>query len=149
MFYKRAEYSLKASNKGKRLKINSNKSEVIISNDKLKVVFDLTQGNLKTYKVGGVDFIESSPYTNFWRAPIDNDYGNNLPTRSIEWKKASNMRQFETIQVNRIDANLIEVVVKFNLNNISSSNNLIYSINSKGVLKVKNEFILCACRTSK
>ena len=61
----------------------------------------LIDGSLiKLYNVDENEFIESSPYTNFWRAPIDNDYGNNLPLRSKEWKAASNSRQFESIQLN-------------------------------------------------
>ena len=139
MFYRRAEYSLKASNKGKRLKIVNSKSEVIISNDKLKVVFDLTQGNLKTYKVGGVDFIESSPYTNFWRAPIDNDYGNNLPLRSNEWKTSSNNRSLTSIDYKTIENNVI-VNVNYNLDNISSSYKTTFLINGDGEIKVKNDF---------
>ena len=125
MFYKRAEYSLKASNKGKRLKINNNKSELIISNDKLKVVFDLAQGNLKTYNVGGVDFVQSSPYTNFWRAPIDNDYGNNLPLRSQDWKIASNNRDFADIKIQRNSPNEVEVIVLYKLPNIGSTNKIL------------------------
>jgi beta-galactosidase len=141
MLYKRAEYSLKASNKGKRLKVVNSKNQLKISNDIAEISFNSTDGSLISYKVDENEFVESSPYTNFWRAPIDNDYGNNLPLRSKEWKTASNSRQFESIQLNRVDANLIEVVVKYNLNNIDSANKLTYSINSKGVLKVKNEFI--------
>ena len=141
MLYKRAEYSLKASNKGKRLKVVNSKNQLKISNDIAEISFNSIDGSLISYKVNENEFIESSPYTNFWRAPIDNDYGNNLPLRSKEWKTASNSRQFESIQLNRVDANLIEVVVKYNLNNIDSANKLTYSINSKGVLKVKNEFI--------
>ena len=140
MFYKRAEYSLRASNKGKRLKIDNSKNELKISNDITSVVFNSTTGLLETYKVNDNEFIESSPYTNFWRAPIDNDYGNNLPLRSKEWKVASNNRDFESIQSKRIDANLIEVVVTFKLTNIDSSNKMTYLINSKGVMKIKNEF---------
>ena len=140
MFYKRSEYTLRASNRGKRLKITDEKNKLVISNNLTTLIFNSDDGSLLSYNVGGNEFIESSPYTNFWRAPIDNDYGNNLPLRSKEWKTASNNREFVSINHTRIDANLIEVVVNFSLNNIDSSNKLTYLINSKGVLKVKNEF---------
>ena len=140
MFYKRSEYTLRASNRGKRLKITDEKNKLVISNNLTTLIFNSDDGSLLSYNVGGNEFIESSPYTNFWRAPIDNDYGNNLPLRSKEWKTASNNREFVSINHTRIDANLIEIVVNFSLNNIDSSNKLTYLINSKGVLKVKNEF---------
>ena len=82
-------------------------------------------------------------YTNFWRASIDNDYGNNLPLRSVEWKTASNSRQLENIQTNKINANLVEIIINYKLNNIDSKNKITYTINSKGVLKVENDFIYC------
>ena len=141
MFYKRSEYTLRASNRGKRLKIADDKNKLVISNNLTTLIFNSDDGSLLSYNVGGNEFIESSPYTNFWRAPIDNDYGNNLPLRSKEWKTASNNREFVSINHTRIDANLIEVVVNFSLNNIDSYNKLTYLINSKGVLKVKNEFV--------
>ena len=140
MFYKRAEYSLKSSNSGKRLKISSNKNELKIFNDKLDVVFDNVLGTLKTYSFNGIDFIHSSPYTNFWRAPIDNDYGNNLPVRSNEWKIASNKRDFHKIEIERKSANEVQVVVHYKLSNINSLNKIAYTFNSKGVMNIKNDF---------
>ena len=61
--------------------------------------------------------------------------------RSIEWKTASNSRQLESIITNKIDANLVEVVVNYKLNNVGSNNKITYTINSKGVLKVKNDHV--------
>ena len=141
MFYKRSEYSFRSSNKGKRLKINSNKVKLKVSNNLVSLVFDKENGSLLSYNFSDNEFIKSSPYTNFWRASIDNDYGNNLPLRSIEWKTASNSRQLESIVTNKIDANLVEVVVNYKLNNVGSNNKITYTINSKGVLKVKNDLV--------
>ena len=44
---------------------------------------------LKSYRYGGKELIELPPRPNFWRAPTDNDKGNNMPGRYGIWKLAS------------------------------------------------------------
>lgn len=53
------------------------------------VMFSSAQGNLVSYKYNGVELIEEMPQPNFWRAPIDNDYGNQLMNQCAQWKLAS------------------------------------------------------------
>ena len=33
--------------------------------------------------------LETAPKPNFWRAPVDNDCGNQMPVRYAQWKLAS------------------------------------------------------------
>lgn len=44
---------------------------------------------LISYKYGGVEMLPRIPMPNFWRAPVDNDYGNRMPQRYAQWKIAS------------------------------------------------------------
>ena len=44
---------------------------------------------LKSYRYGGKELIDLPPRPNFWRAPTDNDKGNNMPGRYGIWKLAS------------------------------------------------------------
>ena len=48
----------------------------------------LTPG-LTSYIYAGKELIEQIPMPNFWRAPTDNDRGNNMPQRYAQWKIAS------------------------------------------------------------
>ncbi len=52
-------------------------------------MFGMLKGGLVSYRYGGREMIEQIPMPNFWRAPIDNDYGNNMPGRYAQWKIAS------------------------------------------------------------
>ncbi|MGM9747478.1 MAG: glycoside hydrolase family 2 TIM barrel-domain containing protein, partial [Candidatus Cryptobacteroides sp.] len=58
-----------------------------------EVVFDRTTGTVKAYKVEGQDIIipETGITPNFWRAPVDNDYGNGWPKRTCTFKEAPEM----------------------------------------------------------
>ena len=49
----------------------------------------LNKMGLKSYRYGGKELIELPPRPNFWRAPTDNDKGNNMPGRYGMWKLAS------------------------------------------------------------
>lgn len=47
------------------------------------------EGGLVSYRYAGKELLEMMPKPNFWRAPIDNDEGNNMPARYSQWKVAS------------------------------------------------------------
>ncbi len=51
--------------------------------------FNKVEGGLDSYKYGGCEMIKSIVLPNFWRAPIDNDLGNQMPQRYGKWKLAS------------------------------------------------------------
>lgn len=53
------------------------------------ILFSVLDGGLVSYRYGGVEMIESIPKPNFWRTPVDNDYGNYMPLRYAQWKIAS------------------------------------------------------------
>lgn len=44
---------------------------------------------LVSYRYAGKEMIEEIPHPNFWRAPIDNDAGNQMTARQGQWKLAS------------------------------------------------------------
>ena len=52
-------------------------------------LFSDLNGGLTSYRWGGKEMIEEVPRPNFWRAPIDNDMGNNMAGLRGQWKLAS------------------------------------------------------------
>lgn len=60
-------------------------------------LFSTAVGNLVSYKHGGVEFLQEPPAPNFWRAPVDNDYGNNRARDSAQWKLASLYRRMKAM----------------------------------------------------
>ncbi len=53
------------------------------------VLFSEPLGGLVSYRYAGKELIEEIPRPNFWRAPTDNDKGNNMAGRQGQWKLAS------------------------------------------------------------
>ena len=132
-----SSYSL--SNSNKMLKVESSDNLLKVYNDDINVVFDNSNGDLISYVVNDKEFIDKAPYLNFWRAPIDNDYGNNLPLRSKEWKVASNKRVLRNINHELLDKN-IKVTVNYSLANLKSYYTTTFLINPEGELRISNDF---------
>ena len=132
-----SSYSL--SNSNKMLKVESSEDLLKVYNDDINVVFDNSNGDLISYVVNDKEFIDKAPYLNFWRAPIDNDYGNNLPLRSKEWKVASNKRVLRNINHELLDKN-IKVTVNYSLANLKSYYTTTFLINPEGELRISNDF---------
>ncbi len=60
-----------------------------VRGENFEVLFSVLSGGMVSYKYGGQEFIKDVPMPNFWRAPNDNDHGNNMPARYGQWKLAS------------------------------------------------------------
>lgn len=52
---------------------------------------------LVSYRYAGKELIEAVPRPNFWRAPTDNDNGNNMAGRQGQWKLASLYAKAKTV----------------------------------------------------
>ncbi len=60
-----------------------------VRGDHFEAMFSTMYGGLVSYRFGGKEMLETIPKPNFWRAPIDNDLGNQMPIRCSQWKLAS------------------------------------------------------------
>ncbi len=71
------------------LDVKEEDSVITVYNKEFKVVFSKTKGTIEHYNFGGTELIKKGPLPNFWRAPTDNDFGNNMPQRCAIWKMVS------------------------------------------------------------
>jgi len=64
-------------------------TQLVVRSDKAELVFDKTAGHVKSWKVNGKDVIDADfgLRPNFWRAPVDNDYGSGEPARSQAYRQ--------------------------------------------------------------
>ncbi|MCR4617779.1 MAG: DUF4981 domain-containing protein [Lachnospiraceae bacterium] len=52
-------------------------------------IFNYGEAGMQSYNYGGKELFKAAPKPNFWRAPVDNDYGSQMPLRYAQWKTAS------------------------------------------------------------
>ena len=79
-----------------------------VRGEDFEVLFSYLVGGLCSYRYGGVEMIESIPKPNFWRAPTDNDEGNQMMARYGQWKLASMYVSHKDPVTGRPDAPVIE-----------------------------------------
>ena len=73
----------------KKVQVIQSLHNIGVKGEHFEVLFSVLDGGLVSYKYAGKEMIEAIPKPNFWRAPVDNDYGNYMPGRYAQWKIAS------------------------------------------------------------
>ena len=103
------------------------KSEVVsfdFSKLNLTIAFNKSTGRLDTYEISGVNQLLMPIKSNFWRAPTDNDYGNQMPERLIKWKQASYEQHLESFEIKK-DNNVYIILTKYFLPSIKADLDLV------------------------
>ncbi len=122
--------------------------EVSISNEKFNVVFNKISGELVTLDYGFGNIIKDSPSANFWRAPMDNDFGFKMPEKWEVWKIASQTQQlinfsaFSTskpekkLTKGKIKGSYAVVETQYHLAEVGGNSLISYQINGEGEIKI-------------
>ncbi len=74
-----------------------------------EILFSSAAKNLTSYKFNGVEYVSALPALNFWRAPIDNDYGNGNHLNEAQWKLASLYRKCVKVEFRTDDKDFVTV----------------------------------------
>jgi len=131
----------------KQISINNDGEQIKISNSQFMVTINRETGLLESYTLDGTQLIEKPVIPNFWRAPIDNDFGNQMQKRYAAWKKASHNRVFKALTIKDeggeiIDreinnAERVKVVTNFGLPDVAALLQITYIINGSGEIYIE------------
>ena len=128
------------------LPLVTSKEEVntfVVEGKGFKINFSKEEATLKSYQLSGKDMLLAGPVPNFWRAPIDNDFGNGLDKRSRVWRKASERKTIKSATIKQVGN---EVMVNFIFNLSNDKNQIIanyisdYTVLGTGEVIVNNSF---------
>ena len=103
-------------------------NQITVEGKGFKINFSKDQATLKSYQFNGIEMLLTGPVPNFWRAPIDNDFGNGLDKRSRVWRKAGEQKNIKSATVKQ-EGN--EVVVNFNFDLNNEKKQVIANYNSE------------------
>ncbi len=70
------------------LTTTESKGKTTIKGKDFSTTFDGSNGQMVSLKFKGTELVKEAMVPDFWRAPADNDFGNNLPERCAIWKDA-------------------------------------------------------------
>ncbi|MCM1502357.1 MAG: DUF4981 domain-containing protein [Bacteroidales bacterium] len=121
--------------KGRKPSVADDESTVRVTGRNFEFVLDKVTGTVSSYKVKGKDMFCSDfgLRPNFWRAPVDNDYGNGFPSRTQAWQQAGKEYSV-SVKVTEIN-DLVVLSAEYALP-FGTSMNVAYKIFPDGVVKV-------------
>lgn len=125
------------------LKVDKSGENITITGDVFSAQFSKDSGNLIQYTLNGQDLLLQGLVPDFWRAPIDNDFGNNLHKRLRIWRKAGERKSNVSVEVKKQKTH-IDVVCIMDLNdqdgNPIATYSTTYSVFDNADVLVKNDF---------
>jgi beta-galactosidase len=123
-------------------------SAIVLTGSNFEIRFDLAKGILSQLLYKGEEMLLSGPEPNFWRAPIDNDFGNNNHIRARVWRDAGANREIKGVVLVRDHPGQVTVsvssVMKDGEANPIATYNSSYVVNGFGEITVSNEMELTA-----
>ena len=116
--------------------------QINIQGSNFEIVINKSSGVIVSYKHKGTEYVNDEfglrPF--FWRAPLDNDYGANLPVKLKAWKDASyQLPKAENLKVSNANG-AVEVSLSYNYQQTKSRWNVNYMIMNDGKVEVRNYF---------
>ena len=108
-------------------------TQIVVRGKNVELVFDKANGTVKSWKVKGQDMIDPAfgLRPNYWRAPIDNDYGNRAPVRAKYFKEPGTPVSVQAVKENET------VIIKVSGNDVRKSER--YTVYPDGALKIEVE----------
>lgn len=123
------------------LEVAQSLSKITIKNSKVDVSFNKTTGLMSSYTVDSVLLLNNGPVPNFWRAPLDNDRGNNEPSRCKTWENASLTRKMDTLYMEVSNKKHITLFAYYTVpTTVPSKVVMKYDVLSNGEVQVTERF---------
>lgn len=101
---------------------------------------DMTSGLLTSWQYKGTELIGAPLRPHFWRAPIDNDRGNDMPRRLGIWRHAGREWKLKDAGVREVSAQEVEVSVAADLPAVESTYQMTYRFFGSGDVVVEGRF---------
>tara|TARA_R110001592_G_scaffold163037_1_gene396742 strand:+ start:21431 stop:24544 length:3114 start_codon:yes stop_codon:yes gene_type:complete len=124
-----SEEKITHTTKGDNITVNGNNFEIS---------FSKKEGKLTEYNFNSKNLLTSGPEVNFWRAPIDNDYGAKTQMKFKKWKNAGTSGTVKAT-VNQLSKNDIQLIFTRDIFNGDAQVVVTYHVLGNGVVKVTND----------
>lgn len=124
------------------VKLTETADDFTISGEKFSARIGKKSGAIESYEFGGKALITAPLVPNFWRPPIDNDRGSNMPKRLEIWRDAAKNRTLKNIETEQISAQKIKITTNGNLSAGESSYKINYVISGDGKIEIENSIFV-------
>jgi beta-galactosidase len=129
-------YFDKPATTGTELKVSQQNGKLIFDAGDVHGEFDTKAGRFTRYGKNNSVGLNNFPEPYFWRAPTDNDFGNQMPERLGIWRSAHDNRKLINVDIAKQADSGQVILVNFQLNNVSVPYTIRYLIADDGAVKV-------------
>ena len=105
---------------------------IVISKENGRIVSYRHKNNELLTEAGGPD-------PDFWRAPTDNDFGNGMPQRNINWKKVTKNHPLKEMTVEETENGSYRMNVTWDLSATGNQFHTTYTIKADGSVHLNNQ----------
>lgn len=106
-----------------------------------KLTFDGKSGLITSYRYDTTEYIYASPFPDFWRAPTDNDNGNNFQKRCAIWKNAFDNVSLDSFTITQTNSYTVNIRSILNAPVIAGKFYVNYTIFGNGEVLVNCRFL--------
>jgi beta-galactosidase len=125
------------------LKVDDGPRFLRVTGDGFAVRFDRLTGALDSFVHSGHELVASGIEPNFWRAPTDNDFGNQMPRRLAFWRQASLYRDLRSLAARETEFGRVTVAVEYGFGG-GVAQTLAYDIGGDGRIAVTGKLTVPA-----
>lgn len=118
------------------LQVTRDSGKLVFRSGNISGEFDLKQASIRNYKSSGGAQLNRFPEPYFWRAPTDNDFGNNMPANMGIWRSAHQPRKVKNITVGEQGDSGIGICVDYELAAIAVPYAVEYFIQNDGSIRI-------------
>jgi beta-galactosidase len=97
-----------------QLKVKRENKKLSFQSGDVKGEFDEQSGSFISYIKGAMK-MESFPEPSFWRAPTDNDFGNDMPLKLGIWRTAHQNKKISSVVIGAQNDKGVSITVKYEL----------------------------------
>ncbi|MCU7550181.1 DUF4981 domain-containing protein [Chitinophagaceae bacterium LB-8] len=131
------DYFARSNTATGKLSIQKDENRLRFTSGNLKGEFDLGQGRFTRYEIGNAGWVIAQyPEPFFWRAPTDNDFGNNMQVNLGIWRTAHVNRTVKDVTVGEQSVNGLPIKVDYELTGIGVPYTVEYLVQNDGSIKV-------------
>jgi beta-galactosidase len=121
---------------GKPLILTEKANQWQISNESTLISFNKNSGLLTQISIDGNDLLVESVRPEFWRAPTDNDFGEQFSVKAKVWKYAGQNTRLTKLKVKQLKDGQVIVTTEHDLIDVESRYLSTYTIDLSGKINV-------------
>ena len=114
--------------------------EIVAMSEKFSIAVNTDSGAISSYNVDGKELLTAPLEPNYWRAPTDNDRGNEMPRRQGVWQLAAIHRATVGVHAEQLAPNIVRITARNTLPAGSATQNYVYTIYGDGSVEVESSF---------